>query len=200
VFHAVSKTYYIPSVLAGIGLCILLSEMAAFIPMPDFVEEFFLSLLQGNRVFAFLGVCLLAPAMEELFFRGFAFRAFLKRYSLPKALIVSSLLFALFHLNPWQAIVAFPIGLLNAWLLLRTGSVVPGILVHVATNTTSVFFLFGLGALFGISQAELIQRDHFPWQILLAGVLTCASGLVWLFKIKPPIRPAEAQSPAMGTM
>jgi membrane protease YdiL (CAAX protease family) len=179
------KSYCIPSLLAGFGLCILLGELTAFIPMPDFVEEFFLALIQGNRIFAFLGVCLLAPMMEELFFRGFVFRNFLERYSFRKAVVVSSVLFALFHLNPWQAIVAFGIGLLNAWLVLRSGSVVPGMLAHFATNFTSVFLLFPLGVLFGFSGEDMIHHDHFPWQILLVGAVSAAAGLLWLLRLKP---------------
>jgi len=179
------KSYCLPSLLAGFGLCILLSELASFIPMPPFIEEFFLKLLQGNRFFAFLGVCLVAPIMEELFFRGFVLRSFLERYSLPKAVIVSSFLFAVFHLNPWQAIVAFGIGLLNAWLVLRTGSVVPGMLVHFATNFTSAFLLFALAALFGFSPEDLVHHDHFPWQILAVGIVATVCGLLWLLKLKP---------------
>jgi membrane protease YdiL (CAAX protease family) len=184
VFRAFPKTYCIPLILAGFGFSIVLTAAGTLIPMPEFFEELFLSLMRGNRFFVLLTVCLVAPIMEELFFRGFVFREFLKRYSMRKAMIASSLVFALFHLNPWQAITALPIGLLNAWLVLRTGSVVPGILVHVATNTTSVFLLFALGALFGFSEEELIEQEHVPWQILLVGVVSSVSGLLWLFKLQ----------------
>ena len=130
---------------------------------------------------------MVAPLWEELFFRGLVFKSFLERYSVRKAVVASSLLFALFHLNPWQAIVAFPIGVLNAWLVLRTGSLVPGMLAHFATNTTSTFLIFPLGALFGYDHDEMIQRTHVPWQLLAVGLAASASGILWLFRL--PQRP-----------
>ena len=191
-FDAFPRAFCVPIILSGIGLCIVLSEAAALIPMPAFVQEFFLDMMSGNRFFAFLGICLVAPVMEELFFRGLVFKSFLERYSVRKAVVASSLLFALFHLNPWQAIVAFPIGVLNAWLVLRTGSLVPGMLAHFATNTTSTFLIFPLGALFGYDYDEMTQRTHFPWQLLAVALAASASGILWLFRL--PQRPQNWNS------
>jgi len=177
--------YTVPLILAGFGLSIVLSEAASLIPMPDVAKELFLSLFAGNRVFVFLGVCVLAPVAEELFFRGFVFRSFLHRYSAGKAMFVSSLLFAVFHLNPWQAVVAFVIGLLNAWLLARTDSLIPGMVVHFAVNFTGSFLLTALGRLFGLTEQELIDLRHMPWQMLLIGGVSAGAGLLWLFRLRP---------------
>ena len=179
------KIYVIPLFLTGVGLSILLSEAVTFIPMPGFAKEFFLTLFAGNRLFVFLGICLLAPVMEELFFRGFLFRSLLQRYSPRKAVLISSLLFAVFHLNPWQAVVALAIGVLNAWLLLRTGGLIAGVVIHCTVNFTSSFLFPPLGALFGFSQQELIDSNHTPWQILLIGLVSASAGLLWIIKLKP---------------
>jgi membrane protease YdiL (CAAX protease family) len=179
------KIYVVPLFLAGVGLSIVLAEAGTFIPMPNFAKEFFLTLFAGNRLFVFLGICLLAPVMEELFFRGFVFRGLLQRYSPRKAMLVSALLFAVFHLNPWQAVVAFPIGVLNAWLLLRTGGLVAGMVVHCTVNFNSSFLLPALGGLFGFSAQELIDLNHMPWQIMLIGVACASVGLLWIMKVKP---------------
>lgn len=179
------KAYTLPLMFVGVGLSILLSEAASLIPMPDVAKQFFVALFSGNRVFMFLGICVMAPIMEEFFFRGFVFRSMLQRYNPLKAMWISAGLFALFHLNPWQAVVAFPIGMFNAWLVLRTGGLIAGMIVHCTVNFCSSFLLTALGQLFGFTQQDLIDLNHMPWQMMLIGIVCAAIGLVWTFKLKP---------------
>jgi len=55
-------------------------------------------LLFGRPTFSYLAV-LFAPVYEEIIFRGFIFGLLLKRYSLTKSIIYSSLLFGIWHLK-----------------------------------------------------------------------------------------------------
>ena len=84
-------------------------------------------------------VCLLAPVIEELVFRGAILRALLEwRPQQRWAMIaVSALIFAIVHLNPDQMPHAFLAGLLLGWMYCRTRSVVPGIAFHLINNTIS---------------------------------------------------------------
>ncbi|WP_409994892.1 CPBP family intramembrane glutamic endopeptidase [Chitinophaga pinensis] len=43
----------------------------------------------------------------------------LKRYPPRKAIVISALFFGLIHLNPWQALPAFCIGLLLGWVFTK---------------------------------------------------------------------------------
>lgn len=81
-------------------------------------------------------VCLLAPVLEEMLFRGLILRSFLGQYQRSTAIGASALLFGVAHLNIYQFVAAFAIGLLLGWLYERTRSLVPCIALHGAYNTS----------------------------------------------------------------
>ena len=58
------------------------------------------------------------------------------------AVLLSAVLFSVIHMNPGQMPTAFLIGLLLGWLTYRTGSLLPGIVMHVFNN--SVVFICAL--------------------------------------------------------
>ncbi|WFO76062.1 CPBP family intramembrane metalloprotease [Desulfurococcaceae archaeon MEX13E-LK6-19] len=80
---------------------------------------------------------LLAPIVEELFFRGYLLTAFLERIgSVPLAICISSLVFASIHalIGPGAMIFIFLWSLIPSYLYLRTGSLYPAILMHALNN------------------------------------------------------------------
>jgi membrane protease YdiL (CAAX protease family) len=81
-----------------------------------------------------------APVVEELFFRGFVFAGLRGRYGWLKAALASSALFAVIHLQPLAIPPVFIMGFIFAILYQRSGSIWPAILMHLATNA------LGLGA------------------------------------------------------
>jgi hypothetical protein len=85
----------------------------------------------GPTLFA---LAVVAPATEELLFRDLLLRGFSRRYGVRAGLLLSSALFAAFHLNLWQAIPAFLAGLYLAKLYLTCDSLVPPALVHGLFN------------------------------------------------------------------
>lgn len=91
-----------------------------------------------------LSVC----AAEELFFRGFLLRR-LMRYGVLPGMLLSSGIFALFHLvnllgggSPgyvWlQVLCAFTVGVCYSAVAIRLGSLFPCFLAHFLTNITAV--------------------------------------------------------------
>lgn len=77
---------------------------------------------------------LVAPFGEEAFFRGFVFAGISGRYGRIWGAVVSAGLFALAHLQPSTYIPVFALGLLLAWLYVRTSSLWPAIIVHSGYN------------------------------------------------------------------
>jgi membrane protease YdiL (CAAX protease family) len=92
-----------------------------------------------------------APVVEELFFRSFLFAGLRKRYGWQKAGLISAALFAVIHLQPLAAIPIFLLGCLFAYLYQRSNSVWPAIVMHVATNA------LGLGAAYLLSQTQILS-------------------------------------------
>lgn len=169
-----------PLLISGFGLSLVFTEVTEWIPTPDFIKQIFQELMSGHWAAKLLAIVVVAPIAEEMLFRGVIFREFARRYSTAHAMIGSAGLFAVFHLNPWQAVVAFPIGLLAAWLVLRTGSIIPGIVLHASLNFTSSFLLLPMGLWLGYTEDEIYALRHLPWALLLPGVLASIAGLAWL--------------------
>lgn len=82
-------------------------------------------------------IALISPVVEELLFRGLGF-TLLQRFGTPVAIVVTAVTFALTHglIALLPAATAFGAGL--AYLRSRTGSVYPGIGLHVLINTLTV--------------------------------------------------------------
>ena len=87
-----------------------------------------------------------APVVEELFFRGFLYAGLSQRYSWRRAAVISSALFALIHLQPLAIPPIFILGYIFAYLYRRSGSIWPAVVMHVATNS------LGLGAAYLLSR------------------------------------------------
>ena len=78
---------------------------------------------------ALVALVVIAPLAEELMFRGLCF-ATMGRYALPG----SAALFALAHGLPVLLAPIFVAGLALGWLRVRTGSLYPGLAVHMLLN------------------------------------------------------------------
>jgi sodium transport system permease protein len=88
---------------------------------------------------AVLALMALLPAVcEELAFRGFIFGGLLREGGRLRAVILTALMFGVSHGVLQQSIAATLMGLLLGWIALRTGSVLPGMLIHFTNNALSV--------------------------------------------------------------
>lgn len=81
---------------------------------------------------------IIAPLVEELFFRGYVFAGLRPRYGWPKAAAISSALFALFHLQPLAILPIFLLGYFFAFLYQRSRSLWPSILMHMLMNALAL--------------------------------------------------------------
>ena len=84
-------------------------------------------------VLYFILLAVLPPIFEEIAFRGILMQS-LRRFGDSFALLVSSLLFGLFHLNMIQGPYAFLLGLWFGYLVLRTGSLRISMVLHACIN------------------------------------------------------------------
>lgn len=91
----------------------------------------------------------IAPMVEEVFFRGFLFAGLRKKYDWRKAALISSALFALLHLQPTAMIPIFILGYIFAYLYYRSNSIWPAVLMHVSTNA------LGLGVAYILAKANI---------------------------------------------
>jgi membrane protease YdiL (CAAX protease family) len=92
----------------------------------------------GSMVLLVLTVCVGAPIVEELVYRGLLQGAFTARFHHVLALLASSALFALIHFRPVEYPGLFVIGLVCGWCALTTGRLGMAIACHVGFNVTGL--------------------------------------------------------------
>lgn len=98
-----------------------------------------------SLVFMYFYASLLGPVLEELLYRGVILQS-MKKYNERFAIVLSALIFGLMHQNYQQFILAFMLGLILAAADLRSGSIVPSIIMHIIVNTSGVVMQLAMQA------------------------------------------------------
>ena len=88
-----------------------------------------------------VAVCVGAPLGEEVFFRGFLFGSLRGRLGFVRAGVISSIVFAVFHVDPLLVALMFFVGMALAWLYERRGSLVAPIAAHAMFNVVGYTLL-----------------------------------------------------------
>lgn len=137
-FKNVHFSYILAAIIMLMGCKIINSEIdnitRFFLPMPEFIGNIFKQIFSCNIIIQFYILVFVAGITEELLFRGVILRAFLTHYSEKKSILVSAAMFSLFHLNPYQMISAFVLGIVFGWLYVKTKSIWFCIFCHGFSN------------------------------------------------------------------
>jgi membrane protease YdiL (CAAX protease family) len=153
------------------------------LPPPSWFWELFNKIFENDYGIAgaILKVVVIAPIVEELIFRGVIMHGLMRNYSRITAVLVSALLFALFHLNPWQFPATFILGLVLGILMVRTRNIILCILGHAINN--------GL-VLISIQYWQVIQKTSFFTSSkstqLLISIFIAISSLIIIFLLSRP--------------
>ncbi|MCH7612984.1 MAG: CPBP family intramembrane metalloprotease [Candidatus Marinimicrobia bacterium] len=182
----ISFPVIITSTILSIGLIVIVDEFdrlssSLFTP-PEFLNQMGTMLKFdsfGMALFLMFGIVLLAPLSEELLFRGFL-QKFLEEHwqDITRAVLVTSLFFALIHLNPFWLIQIYVLGVMLGYLAWKTGSIWAGFILHAANNFVALMFTNYDESLVGF----YTWNGHVaPW-ILLLGVICIYYGFTGLNK------------------
>lgn len=98
---------------------------------------------------------IIAPLCEELIFRGFLLKP-LRKYGDLTAILVSAVIFALFHGNIDQLAYALISGVFLGIIVVRSNSILPSIILHSANNLIVSFISYMPKDIFGREQAEAV--------------------------------------------
>lgn len=99
----------------------------------EWVSKIFEEMLH-TPIAAFISIALVAPIFEEIIFRGIILDGLLKKYKAINAIVISALMFGVFHFNITQCINAFFIGIIVGTIYFKTNSLIPCMFVHFANN------------------------------------------------------------------
>jgi membrane protease YdiL (CAAX protease family) len=143
-------------IIRGVALAITVLVISSLLPQPaDSPLEKLLTTTPSIVLFAILGIAL-APALEEIIFRGFIFSVLDDLYGSKAAVPVTAILFAVLHMSQllgnWAAIAAILlVGYAFTIVRHRTGSVIPCIIMHTAYNSM-IFAAQAIATLLGVGQ------------------------------------------------
>lgn len=152
----------------GTLLWVVLFALGTIIPLSFLYEQLGIEMDENTQQiitsmmkepWGYVAVGILAPLAEEVVFRGAILRTLLGIMSKKNhwvAIFISAALFGLAHFNAAQFINALLMGLLLGWMYYRTGSLVPGILLHWVNNTMA----YVLANIMPQSDGKLIDLFH----------------------------------------
>ena len=122
--------------LVGAYIIIILHNVLLYVLGVDTQgEEIVKVFTKLNSPFWFFIVgAVFAPLVEETFFRGFLFQGFRERYGWQIAMLLSSAIFAIAHLDLVALIPTFVLGNVLAYVYHRSNSIWPGAILHFLVN------------------------------------------------------------------
>ncbi|MBL7073377.1 MAG: CPBP family intramembrane metalloprotease [Candidatus Omnitrophica bacterium] len=103
-----------------------------------FINEKNTTVLFFSTIFA----AIFGPVAEEIFFRGFMYKAVKKKMGAAVAVIITSVVFSLLHAHIVGIVPIFALGVLLAYLYEKTGSLTASIAVHISHNLAMVVLVF----------------------------------------------------------
>jgi len=189
---------FIGAIAVGLSLWVLSHELVVFSKSlrgvqldPAFLErvQHFAEQLREQPLPLVLAAMALVPAFfEEAFFRGFLFASLKRSTTAATAIVASAAAFGLFHgimpnpLASERLVSSTLIGLVLGWVRWRTGTVLPGLVLHICHN--------GLLLLIARYETELAahglgigESASLPAMWIGAAALAVGVGLIviWLF-------------------
>jgi len=159
--NRISKNTLFSIIIISVGFIVIIDELDrivyALFGSPDFLDELVEQLRITsifNGVLIILTTIIVAPLVEEMLFRGFLQKILEESWEdITKAILVTSLFFALVHLNPYWIVQIYLLGMLFGYLSWRTNSIIPGIILHGLNNGFAV----------ALNNAEDVFNRYYNW-------------------------------------
>ncbi len=188
--------YYLIAVLFIFGLLFSLSNinglMVKFFQLfgyqPKESSSYFPELTGGLIVPAFMVIAILPAFFEELMFRGLLLNCCQNGMGSIRTIFVTGFCFSLFHASPEQTVYQFIAGCAFAFLAVRSGSILPSMLMHFINNALLV--IFNACNLFD-ETGNLIMSDTAFIILTVFSALSFVGATVWLILDKTPLKKCE---------
>ena len=150
------------------------------VQVPPQTEQFLMTLVSHPMGWITVGVAV--PVAEEVVFRGAVLRMLLALCGYRRrwvAIAASALLFGAAHGNLAQMATAVPMGLLLGWLFVRSGSIVPGMVLHIVNNSITVAIVRFMPGMAGMNLTDLFAGDTVRLALFLLCALCVALPSLW---------------------
>ena len=159
--NKISSNTFISIVIISIGFIIIIDELDRIVYtlfgapeyLQDLVEQLKITSIYSG-IIIIVTTAIVAPIVEEMLFRGYLQKVLEDSWGdITKAILVTSLFFALIHLNPYWIVQIYILGMLLGYLSWRTNSILPGIILHGLNNGFAV----------ALNNAETVFNRYYNW-------------------------------------
>lgn len=175
----------------------LMNNLQWFFPpgLPEGSRDFLEKMLGPTQPawLVLLAIAITPAVCEEFLFRGYVLSAFNRPGQHRLAVVISAVAFGAVHMIPQQVFYATLLGLVLGLLAIRTRSIWPGLLFHLAFNAISVIQE-------RMSVAAGGSGLHYDWPVLVPAALVALALLVKLGRATtPPDTPGNLSGNASGS-
>ncbi|HET9623764.1 MAG TPA: CPBP family intramembrane glutamic endopeptidase [Kofleriaceae bacterium] len=131
--------YWLAALLIGVTAWYVNARLVALLPVPSEQTRKLEALVDQPALLRALATFAVLPAVcEELVFRGLLARSLGRHLTVPAAVVISAIVFALYHLSLVQALPTLSLGCLLAVIALRADSILPTIAAHAINNAIAI--------------------------------------------------------------
>jgi len=137
------------------------------IPIPSDINEF---------LFEFFIVALTPGLCEEIMFRGMIMKSY-EVYDRKKAIVLSAVLFGIFHFNFQNLLGPIFLGILFGILVSKTKSLFSSIIGHTINNTIALIIGFFSGHIQQTSEEMVLDTGMMVYGVVILGIIAL---LFWI--------------------
>lgn len=160
-------------------LIIYLGYLNSLIPLPEYMSDLQISQYQmiedfltsdGILLFGLLNIALVPSICEELLFRGYILRSFEKSWGAVTAVVVSGIIFGMFHIQLGNLLPLATLGIVLGLMTWLSGALWPAVVAHFINNGAAVL----LGSRFPEIVFREVSAETLPpiWVLIVSIALT----------------------------
>lgn len=168
------------------GLTVQFFKLFGYKPRES--ASYFPDMSGGMVVPAFIVIAIIPAVMEELMFRGLLLNCCKNGMGSIRAIFVTGFCFSLFHASPEQTVYQFIAGCAFAFIAIRSGSILPSVLMHFINNALIV--IFNACNLFD-EAGNLIMSDVAFIILTVFSAISFVGAVIWLIFDKTELKKCE---------
>ncbi len=132
------KINYFYLIILGIILSLVYNVFAYYF---NFLLKTSLFDNNNNLIITLISTGLIGPIIEELMFRGIIYNELKNKYKIMKAILMTTIFFAVIHFNIIQILYALAIGFILIFVYEKYKNIKAPIVLHMASNITTTLFM-----------------------------------------------------------
>ncbi len=181
---------FVAALFMGCGAMLIGSILTSFVSMLFPTEAEMVSsglmneLMSDNELLTFAVVALTPAVCEEMLFRGFLFSAFRGRYKIVVSVLLTAVIFGVYHMSIVRFFTTALLGAALAVIVYYSDSIFPAMMMHAINNGIAVLQMYHPDTMENIFPLFAVEEPGIMESIVVStmGILLLAAGVA-MFKI-----------------